>query len=104
MRHVPGRRDRMARDGYALGQSSVRKPWSPEAFRVFPCAGEAPDIPSYRAYRAWEERGGVVLALNNLQSPGDSRLCRTVLLTRCVQPGAEADPWQVGGHTRGRFS
>lgn len=80
------------------------RPWSPEASSAFPLAGQALDIPSYRANGASEETGGVGVTLNNIHSLGDARHGRAVLLTRCVQPGAEADPWQVGEQNRGRFS
>jgi hypothetical protein len=71
MRQVPGRRGRMLRDRCALGPSSVLRPWSPEASSAFHLAGKALDIPSYRANRACEKSGGVLLALNNIHSPGD---------------------------------
>ena len=71
MRQVLGRRGRMPEDRCALAQGSVLSPWSLEASSVSHLAGHALDTPSCRASRACEESAGLLVALNNLHSPGD---------------------------------
>lgn len=100
MRQVAGRRGRMSWDRCALGQASVLRSWSPEASSAFHLAGKVRDIPSYRTNRVCEESGDVLLALNNIHSPGDERPCRAMLITRCVQQVAEAVTWQFDEQKR----